>query len=50
MTAGGWIMMTLSVGLVLALNVYCFAKVLSTPRSEEHLHGPLDIDTRDRDT
>ena len=50
MTLAGWIMMIASIGLVLALNAYCFTKVLRTPRSEEHLHGPLDIDTRDRDT
>ncbi len=50
MTISGWIMMTLSVGFVLAFNAYCFTKVLCTPRSEERIHGPLDIDTRDRNT
>lgn len=50
MTLYGWIMMLGSIGCVLALNAFCFWKVLGTPRSQEHIHGPLDIDTHDRDT
>lgn len=50
MTPAGWFMLILSIGFVLILNIYCFWKVLRTPKSEEHLHAPLDIDTQDRDT
>lgn len=49
MNAFGWIMLILSVGFVLALNVYCFMKVFTAPKSEEHLHAPLEIDTHDKD-
>lgn len=49
MTIGGWIMMTLSIGFVLALNIYCFGKVLRTPQSQDHMHAPLEIDTKDRE-
>jgi hypothetical protein len=49
MTIGGWIVMTVSVGLVLALSAFCLVRVLTLPPVEvsEHLKGPLDIDTRD---
>jgi hypothetical protein len=38
-------MMTFSIGSVLALTIYCFAKVFSSPCAKEHLHAPLEIDT-----
>ena len=48
MTAAGWTVMLVSVGSVLALVAYCLAKVFSLPPVEqEHLVGPLEIDTRD---
>ncbi len=48
MTTGGWIVMTLSVGAVLALVTYCLYRVLTLPPVDvESLHGPPDIDTRD---
>ena len=48
MTTGGWIVMLLSVGSVLSLVVFCLFRVLSLPPVEdEHLKGPLEIDTRD---
>ena len=49
MTPGGWIVMLLSVGGVLVLAAYCLYRVLTLPpvEVEEHLKGPLDIDTRD---
>ena len=50
MTTGGWIMMVLSVGFVLCLTTFCFYRVLRTPKSTEHMHAPLDIDTQDTDT
>ena len=48
MTDAGWIIMFVSVGSVLALTVYCFARILTLPPSvDQHLKAPLDIDTRD---
>ena len=48
MTAGGWTVMILSVGSVLALVSFCLYRVLTLPPvEEEHLKGPLEIDTRD---
>jgi len=50
MTAGGWTVMTLSVGFVLCLVIFCFYRVLRTPKSTEHMQAPLEIDTHDTDT
>jgi hypothetical protein len=48
MTPAAWIIMLLSVGSVLALVSYCIITVLSLPPVEqEHVIGPLEIDTRD---
>ncbi len=49
MTAGGWMVMVLSVGSVLALVSFCLYRVLTLPpvEVEERLKGPLEIDTRD---
>ena len=49
MNPSGWIVMFLSVGSVLSLVTYCLVRVLSLPpvEVEEHLKGPLEIDTRD---
>ena len=49
LTAGGWVVMCLSVGSVLALVSFCLYRVLSLPPADidEHLKGPLDIDTGD---
>lgn len=47
MTGAGWLLMLSSVGFVVALNVYCFWRVLTTPAPKEHLHAPLDIETRE---
>jgi hypothetical protein len=49
MTTPGWIMMLVSVGFVIGLLLFCFYRVLTTPKSEKHMHGPLDIDTGDQD-
>lgn len=49
MTTGGWILLVLSVGFVTSLTAFCFYRVLRTPHSEEHLHAPLDIDTKDKE-
>jgi hypothetical protein len=50
MTAAGWIFMLGSIGGVLTLTTFCFYRVLARPQTTEHLHAPLDIDTRDHDT
>ncbi|HPD31495.1 MAG TPA: hypothetical protein PLL20_16005 [Phycisphaerae bacterium] len=50
MTWAGWLLMTLSCGVVVSLMVFCYRRVLRTPRPEEHMHAPLEIDTRDADT
>lgn len=52
MNPGGWIMLTLSVGMVLSLVTFCLYKVLtsSDPDMDDEIRGPLDIDTKDKDT
>ena len=48
MTPGGWTVMILSVGSVLALISFCMYRVLTLPPvEEEHIKGPLEIDTGD---
>lgn len=49
MTFGGWIVMILSVSSVVALVSFCLYRVLTLPPVdvEEHLKGPLEIDTHD---
>jgi len=49
LTTGGWIFMLGSLGFVLWLTFYCFYRVLSKPTAAEHMHAPLDIDTRDKE-
>ena len=49
MTPAGWAIMIVSVGCVLALTGFCLYRVLTLPPevAEEHLKGPLTIDTGD---
>ena len=49
LTTAGWTVMVLSLGAVLVLVTYCLYRVLSLPPvdAEEHLKGPMHIDTRD---
>ncbi len=49
MTIAGWIVMIVAIGGMTGLLLWCVYKVLSTPGSEEHLHSPLDIDTKDKE-
>jgi hypothetical protein len=51
METGGWVMMILSVGTVVSLFAWCLWKVLlgSSNDTREHLHGGLDIDTKEQD-
>lgn len=46
MSAGGWIIMALSVGGVTALITWCVIKILSTPGESDKLHG-FEIETPD---
>ena len=48
MTPMGWFLMIVSVGSVVVLTVYCFWRVLTTPKTKGHLHAPLDIGTDER--
>lgn len=51
MEASGWLFLLVSMASVLSLTGFCFYKVLNLPpHEEEDLHGPLDIDTQDRET
>lgn len=47
MSAGGWVIMILSVGFVSSLLAWCIYRVVSTPGSTEHLRAPADISTPD---
>lgn len=47
MNAAGLGMMVVSVGFVLGLAGYCFYRVLTTPETEERMHGPMDIEPDD---
>lgn len=50
MTMPAIFIMALSVGSVLSLVTFCMYRVLTLPPIEdEHLKGPLEIDTRDTD-
>jgi hypothetical protein len=50
LTAGGLVVMSVSILLVLALTIFCLARILRESHPEEHHHAPLDIDTGDEDT
>jgi len=50
LTAGGLVLMVVSCGFVLVLLIFCYLRVFRTPEASEDMHGPLDIDTHDRDT
>jgi hypothetical protein len=48
MNAYGWTIMIISISSVLSLVSFCLYRVLTLPPlEEEHLKGPLEIDTRD---
>ncbi len=49
MTAGGWVIMLLSVGGVTGLLAWCINKVLREPQTSQKLHSQTDIDTHDAD-
>jgi len=39
-----------SLGFVLGLTIYCFARVLRKPEAADHMQAPQTIDTGDLDT
>ncbi len=47
MNAAGIAMMTVSFTFVLGLVIFCVMRVMRESKPSEHVHGPLDIDTRD---
>jgi len=47
MTAGGWVIMLLSVGFVTGLLMWSVARVLRIPQSTQHLHSQADIELPD---
>lgn len=50
MTYAGWIFMIGSISFVLGLVTFCFYKVLCKPSVANHMHAPIEIDTKDRET
>ena len=50
LTVGGAVIMTLSVVLVVGLNVFCMSRILREQKPSEHHHAPLDVDTHDADS
>ncbi len=46
MTIGGWIILTVSVGTVTALFIWCIFKVIRTPDETKHMHG-FEFETPD---
>jgi hypothetical protein len=49
MTIAGWIIMVLACVGITGLMLWCIRKVVVTPEAPEHLHAPLDVDTRDKE-
>ena len=47
LSPGGWVVMLTSVGIVLALTVFCIVRIMRERRPHAHHHAPLEIDTRD---
>lgn len=50
MRLSGWIFMLFSLSFVIVLTAWCFWKVMSKPAATDHMHAPLDIDTKDLNT
>ena len=49
MSAGGWIIMLVSVGGMSALFFWCIRKALTLPDATEHMHSQSDIDPHDQE-
>ncbi len=50
MNLGGWIFMLTSITAVVSLITFCFYKVLTKPSAADHMHAPIEMDTRDAGT
>ncbi len=48
MSISGWIVMSISIGSVTTLFIWCLWKVLTTRGETEHMHG-FEIDPKDLD-
>lgn len=44
MSTGGWITMSISVGFVVTLFLWCITRVLTQKKSDGHIHGMEDIE------
>jgi hypothetical protein len=49
MTAGGWVLMGLSVGGVVCFLSWCLYKVFTTAGDEKRIHSQADIDPHDQE-
>ena len=49
MSVGGWIIMSLSCGLMTGLLCWCIWRVITTPEATKHVHSQADIDPHDAD-
>ena len=47
MTLEGWVFMICSITFVVGLTGWCYWRVLTHPVSADHMHAPLDIETKD---
>lgn len=50
MTTAGWVIMITSISCVVALASFCYYRVLRSPSAAQHMHAPLEIDTKDKGT
>ena len=49
MTLAGWIFMTVSIGFVVTLALFCFVRVLQTAGGDDATPAPRNRDSYDRD-
>jgi len=49
MTLSGWIVMSVSIGAVTGLLVWCIRRVLAESEAPDRLHAQTEIDTHDQE-
>jgi ABC-type nickel/cobalt efflux system permease component RcnA len=49
LTPAGAAIMTVSIGLVLVMTIFCYYRVLREPTPSDHHHAPLEIEEVDHD-
>ena len=49
LTVAGGIVMTVSISIVLGLNAFCIYRISRESKPAEHLHAPLEVETKDAD-